>query len=55
MLGQEQRKRDMKGDESPVAHAPQKVGFGKQVAANVGCIDPVRAIVKTVHHQMWAE
>jgi hypothetical protein len=38
-----------------VAHVPQKVGFGKQVSDIVGYIDPVRVIVKSVHHQMGAE
>jgi hypothetical protein len=40
MLGQEQRERDMKRNEDPVAHAPQKTGFERQVSANLGYIDP---------------
>jgi hypothetical protein len=39
----------------PVAHAPQKIGFGKQMSTIVGYIDPVRVIVKSVHNQMGAE
>ena len=39
----------------PIAHALQKIGFGKRVTRIVRYIEPVRVIVETVHRQIWVE